>query len=104
MVAKCNNPSCSAEFRYLHEGKLFRLDLEPTARCREPRVEYFWLCGHCSARMTLSLRLDGEVAVTARETVHQDNRLRRASWHANGRLLVNIDFLGADGRVLTEEV
>jgi hypothetical protein len=42
MLAKCTNPSCSAEFRYLHEGTLFRLDLDSAVRPPEGKAtEYF---------------------------------------------------------------
>ena len=62
MLAKCTNPSCSAEFRYLHEGTLFRLDLDSAVRPPEGKAtEYFWLCGGCSATLTLRLGEDGTV-------------------------------------------
>jgi len=45
MLVKCTNPSCSASFRYLRDGRLFRLEREPTLRSSKTnRVEYFWLC------------------------------------------------------------
>jgi hypothetical protein len=63
MLAKCANPACSNHFLYLHQGKLFRLDLEvgrlaadPDFREQGPRVEYFWLCEHCADDMTVVLR------------------------------------------------
>jgi hypothetical protein len=59
MLAKCANPKCSAPFRYLHEGKLFRLDLgagPPSPDTRIPRqLQYFWLCDRCARTMTLEL-------------------------------------------------
>src|ERR1700722_17418836 len=59
MLAKCTNPSCSAEFRYLHEGTLFRLDLDSAVRPPEGKAtEDFWLCGGCSATSTLRLGED----------------------------------------------
>jgi len=62
MLAKCTNPSCSAEFRYLHEGTLFRLVLDSAVRPPEVKAtEYFWLCGGCSATLTLRLGEDGTV-------------------------------------------
>ena len=65
MVAKCSNPSCSTLFRYLKDGTLFRLESNPTLPpSKSDRVEYFWLCNHCSSTMTLSLRED-ETVVTA---------------------------------------
>jgi hypothetical protein len=76
MLSKCVNPACSAQFRYLHDGKVFRVDLEERVAGRTPlrassragvpvnvagpqlltsgkRPEYFWLCGECSRQMTL---------------------------------------------------
>lgn len=65
MISKCANPACSARFLYLHEGKLFRFEREaqnhdevllgfdPAVLKRENGVDYFWLCGKCSATMTL---------------------------------------------------
>ena len=65
MISKCANPTCSARFRYLHEGKLFRFDREakadsqlllgfdPALRKRSPGVEFFWLCPKCAGSLTL---------------------------------------------------
>lgn len=63
MVAKCSNPSCSALFRRLAEGRLFRLEPDPTlpGSSKSNRVEYFWLCGSCSAAMTLHVGGEGKV-------------------------------------------
>jgi len=62
MLAKCTDPACSAEFRYLHEGNLFRLEIDPTVRpSRTKPTEYFWLCSRCSLAMTLRLGEDGTV-------------------------------------------
>jgi hypothetical protein len=62
MLATCANPSCSA-FLCLEEGKLFRLENDPTLRSsKSNRVEYFWLCRRCSSTMTLRLIEDGTVA------------------------------------------
>lgn len=62
MVAKCSNPSCSAPFRYLEDGRLFRLERDPAlGASQSKRVEYFWLCQRCSSTMTLRLREDGSV-------------------------------------------
>jgi hypothetical protein len=63
MLAKCSNPVCDAPFRYLGDGKLFRLETDPTLRIRESRRwEYFWLCSRCSSTMTLRLEDDETVA------------------------------------------
>ena len=59
MLAKCANPTCSAPFRYLHEGKLFRLDPGAGPPSPEGRVarqlQYFWLCDRCARTMTLEM-------------------------------------------------
>jgi hypothetical protein len=65
VLAKCANPLCSALFRHLADGRLFRLETE--LRCPSPtfkETEYFWLCGPCSAETTLRLTLDGRVVAT----------------------------------------
>jgi hypothetical protein len=65
MISKCANPSCSTSFLYLHEGKLFRIDMEavtdghttfgvdPELKKPVRRTEFFWLCHECSRKMTL---------------------------------------------------
>jgi hypothetical protein len=60
MLHKCANPTCTAPFRSLREGKLFisetysadAQEVENGAR-RKPRREHFWLCDSCSSRFTL---------------------------------------------------
>jgi len=64
MLSKCANPSCSTQLVYLREGKVFRMEKssqpEAAAQTQEPRpknvrrVEHFWLCGPCSANLTLA--------------------------------------------------
>lgn len=64
MLAKCANPSCSTPLVYLREGKIFMVetvqsqtDTDGTILIRSKasnRVEHFWLCGPCSAEMTLT--------------------------------------------------
>lgn len=49
MVTKCADPPCSARFRYLREGRLFRLEAE----C--DKEEYFWLCSECASKMLLKV-------------------------------------------------
>lgn len=63
MLAKCANPSCSTPLVYLREGKIFIME-HPVAAQVQPagpvlvkssnRVEHFWLCGPCSAEMTIT--------------------------------------------------
>lgn len=62
MLDKCSNPSCSALFRYLRDGRLFRLEADPIARTSKPnKQEYFWLCDGCSPRMSLRIGEAGKV-------------------------------------------
>jgi hypothetical protein len=62
MVSKCANPECSVPFQYFREGKLFRIEggriaqFGPTlvSGKRPQQVEHYWLCGACSAKLTLA--------------------------------------------------
>jgi hypothetical protein len=64
MLSKCANPSCSTPLVYLREGKIFMMEAsqpKAAANASSPatpktpsRVEHFWLCGPCSAGMTLA--------------------------------------------------
>jgi hypothetical protein len=65
VVSKCANPECAVSFRYFHQGKLFRLDIEAgfdrrrtlgtdeTAKKPLRRIEFYWLCEDCAGKMTL---------------------------------------------------
>jgi|tagenome__1003787_1003787.scaffolds.fasta_scaffold20451175_1 hypothetical protein len=74
MLSKCANPKCSAPFHYLHDGRLFEVQVTPqqievTAKPtgdaepkkRPQKVERFWLCSKCSATMTLAVNRENEV-------------------------------------------
>ncbi len=62
MLGKCTNPSCSASFRYLQEGLLFRLEADPVLRLPNPKQpEYYWLCQNCASVLTLGLSTEGKV-------------------------------------------
>ncbi len=75
MLSKCANPSCTIPFRYLHQGKLFRVDvcdhgaakqLSVDGWSKKPpwRIEFFWLCDACSAVLTVVY--ENELGVTTR--------------------------------------
>lgn len=80
MLSKCSNPSCPTLFRYLHEGKLFRIELDvvtgetatfgidPELKKPVRRTEFFWLCRECSAKMTLDFKKG--VGVMTRPLAH----------------------------------
>lgn len=59
MISKCANPACSTPFRYLRDGKLFEVEfnraVQAAAGAAKPvrRIEFFWLCGQCSAELTV---------------------------------------------------
>jgi hypothetical protein len=73
VLSKCANPGCPAPFRYLHEGKLFRMEVESAGNGRPDfgadtelkkpgrRVEFFWLCEKCAAQVTLNFEKGGGV-------------------------------------------
>ena len=45
MLTTCANPNCREAFRYLRDGKLFRLQTEVKGSSSEiSNPEYFWLC------------------------------------------------------------
>lgn len=89
MLSKCANPDCSATFRYLHEGRVFRVEPGPIPAPARPtgspagaflapllaigkeqiaprpnaRPEYFWLCAACSEHMKVGTDHNGVVLV-----------------------------------------
>jgi hypothetical protein len=83
MLGKCANPSCSAQLVYLREGKIFMVErpqqLYPAATGRQEkralpaRVEHFWLCGACSAQMTLVYD-----STTGIRVIRKDSKQQRA--------------------------
>lgn len=74
MLDKCANASCYASFRYLHEGKLFCVEIVPqmtssnkygpdSASDSSRKIEWYWLCSQCSGQMTLKAENGGKIAV-----------------------------------------
>lgn len=69
MLMKCSNPLCYAAFRSLEEGRLFRLESDSLRPSERRSPEYFWLCHHCSATMTLQLdEADGVRIIPRRDS------------------------------------
>ena len=57
MLSKCAHPACFAQFRYLRQGKVFKVRMPAAAdRSSEHRVEYFWLCENCALAFKVVLR------------------------------------------------
>jgi hypothetical protein len=50
VLSKCANPACFARFRYLHEGRIFNIEIkkESPDQHAQPRIEHFWLCESCA--------------------------------------------------------
>ena len=97
MLANCANPTCSASFRLLADGRLFRLEADPTlGPSRSSQVEYFWLCSRCSSAMTLRLSEKGiVVTVPLREPIRRvpDDVPLTAVDRKEGLLLRTVSFL-----------
>lgn len=96
MLAKCANPSCSASFLHLADGRLFRLEgHSPVGASNAKATEYFWLCAPCAARMSLHLAQDGKVVPTGlREALPSGPTLAFTSLNReNGVFLRSVSFL-----------
>lgn len=79
MLSKCLNPHCSANFQYLGQGRLFRVDfaeagrksalagreIVTSIRSRTCPIEHFWLCESCATTMTIHLSDAGEVRLVS---------------------------------------
>jgi len=75
MVAKCANPHCNAQFRYLKQGKLFLGEHIPAMReagantnRRGGSLQHYWLCDICSRYLTI-LRDGQQVQVVPLQSV-----------------------------------
>ena len=61
MLRKCANPVCYVPFRYLHQGKLFEVEIQyrecPCSKgmssSGKRHVDRYWLCGQCAVHITL---------------------------------------------------
>ena len=67
MLTKCANPACNATFRYLRDGRVFKVERAPDqtpsiAGTKPPQlVEHYWLCDDCAVQMTLGIDFYGNV-------------------------------------------
>jgi hypothetical protein len=103
VLAKCASPSCSAMFRSLEHGELFRVEPDPIGKSLEfITLEYFWLCRPCSLEMTLGFdegaglrivprRQAANRAVDTGQFVPVDRR--------KGLILTRVRFLGHRKRI-----
>jgi len=56
VVSRCANPSCEAQFKYLHEGRLFQFASTSTPTDFSNgrlNFSFWWLCPRCCWYMTL---------------------------------------------------
>jgi hypothetical protein len=54
LLSKCAHPTCFAQFRYLHEGRVFKVRMPAFARhAGTHRIEHFWLCERCARSLTI---------------------------------------------------
>jgi hypothetical protein len=64
VLSKCANPTCSARFRYLSQGRIFNIQIKETSttsvRSASQKIEHFWLCETC-ARVMKVVRENGVV-------------------------------------------
>ncbi|MBZ5616759.1 MAG: hypothetical protein LAO23_22375 [Acidobacteriia bacterium] len=71
MLSHCLNPSCTAQFRFLHEGRIFKIE-RTTASLDDSNpqrlVEHYWLCGPCS----LALKVVVENGVVTTQPIHPE--------------------------------
>ena len=75
MLSKCANPSCSAEFRYLHQGKVFffkaaKINDLVSSRVdfagRHDHLHYAWLCNKCVRKFDVVIDSDNNIRITPR--------------------------------------
>jgi hypothetical protein len=106
MLAKCANPSCSASFHSIQEGRLFRLEANPELTSTpnsytgsQSGVEYFWLCSHCSEFMALHLGQDGMVVtVLLPDRAHRHPEDFAIISRHKDRLLRSVSFTRTRGK------
>jgi hypothetical protein len=63
VLSKCANPACVASFRYLHQGRIFNIDVSAVSpeKYHIPKIERFWLCEQCAQVMKV-VRENGVVS------------------------------------------
>jgi hypothetical protein len=85
MLSKCANPTCSAKFHYLGEGKVFVIGHRSsiyTRQCdagsefEQIRREFrcFWLCSDCSQLLTVQASGEGGVRLASKNVVQAKAR------------------------------
>jgi hypothetical protein len=78
VLSKCANPTCLARFHYLHQGRIFNIEMGTASSNRisgTRRIEHFWLCERCA--QTLTVVLENGVAIT--RPLHRDAVVEKKS-------------------------
>lgn len=99
MLQKCANPICYAQFRYLHQGKLFEVEIQyrngPSGDAPgklgngKGHVEWCWLCDQCAPHV--SLRFDpGQGLVMVRPLAVSEEVVPIAFLQSGGRNVAEI--------------
>jgi hypothetical protein len=99
VLRKCANPVCCAQFRYLHQGKLFEIeaqysesrqvDRQPEPGNSKAHIERWWLCDECAAHITL--RFDRRQGLVMRHSVvGKDEVLTTTFAQSGGRTLLDV--------------
>ena len=93
MVRKCANPACYAQFRFLHQGKLFEVEIQyrecpcgkGTSSNSKRYVERYWLCDQCAAHITLQFdpRRGVVLMSLSRRRSHNFDSIPRKGWDGN---------------------
>lgn len=77
MLSKCANPTCSTEFKYFRDGRLFEFNLGAGASYntlppqKGTSRELFWLCERCARALTLQCTGDGQIVPVPRSAKQQ---------------------------------
>jgi hypothetical protein len=72
MLSKCANPSCSKEFHYFGEGKVFEIRWETSPGAthshgkKRKHIEHYWLCSSCSHTLTIAMDSASNILVIRR--------------------------------------
>jgi hypothetical protein len=79
MLSKCLNPACTAPFRYLHEGRVFNIELASVGPDNNPasKIEHFWLCARCAPALKVVVE-DGVVRTRPLDAKPPDDAVSRS--------------------------
>ena len=82
MLSKCANHSCSNEFHYFGEGKVFEIRRETSSAAthgspgkKRKRVEHYWLCSRCATTLTIALDSARNILVIPRPNEDADRAI-----------------------------